>query len=64
MQKYEILQIEVRYAKYYQYICGLMLKSMSEHIIELMSQYELAISDNVVFLYGEYMDKAVVLYQG
>lgn len=64
LQKYEILQIEVRYAKYYQYICGHMLKSMSKHVMELMSQHELTISDNVVFLYGEYMDKAVVLYQG
>jgi len=48
----------------YQYICGLMLKSMSEHIMELLSQSELSTSDDVVFLYGEYMDKAVTLYQG
>lgn len=64
LQKYEIQQIEVVYARHYQYICGLMLKSMSEHIMELLSQSELSTSDDVVFLYGEYMDKAVTLYQG
>ena len=64
LQKYEIQQIEVVYAKHYQYICGLMLKSMSEHIMGLLSQSGLSVSGNVVFLYGEYMDKAVVLYQG
>ncbi len=63
LQKYEILQMEVRYARYYQHLCGLMLKSMSEHIMGLLSQSGLSISGNVVFLYGEYMDKALVLYQ-
>ena len=59
LQIYELQEIEKSYATRYRYICGLMLKSMADLIMEVLSKSDIMLAEDIRLIYGAYMDKAV-----
>ena len=59
LQMWELRELEIKYATYYKHICGRMLESMSDLIMETLLAGEIALTEDIKLLYGEYMDKTV-----
>lgn len=62
LQNYEFVKVKEKYAEFYKVIISEMLKSLIELIVEMVVDSNVNISNQFKILYGEYMDKATVLY--
>lgn len=64
IQNYELQDINEEYAQYYSSIMFRMLESLCEHIMKTIMESGVCMADDLKILYGQYMDKAAVVYKG
>ena len=63
IQNYEWDTIKIFYAVYYDSIMRVLLENLSEMMMEYIVTSDICISDEFLILYGQYMDKAKILYE-
>ncbi|MGN0244675.1 MAG: hypothetical protein ACI4DK_01770 [Lachnospiraceae bacterium] len=63
IQNYEWDTIKIVYAVYYDSIMRVLLENLSEMMMEYIVTSDICISDEFLILYGQYMDKAKILYE-
>lgn len=64
IQNYELQDINVVYAQYYSSIMFRMLESLGSLIMKTIIESGVSIAEDLKILYGQYMDKAAVVYKG
>ena len=64
IQNYELQDINEAYAQYYSSIMFRMLESLGGLIMKTITESGVCIADDLKILYGQYMDKAAVVYKG
>lgn len=64
LQNYELIDIKKEYASFYQSILFRMIESLTAVIMELLAESEALMADGFKIIFGEYMDNAIVLYEG
>lgn len=62
LQSYELLWIKEQYSHYYAALIYRMVENLSGLIMREVTQSGIPVTDNFKIIYGEFMDKAVVLY--
>ena len=61
LQNYELIGIKKWYADFYNSIIFQVIKSLTELIMEVIVESGVGITDDFKIIYGEYMDRAIVL---
>lgn len=64
LQNYELIDIKKEYASFYQSILLRMLESLITVIMESIADSGVLMADGFKIIFGEYMDNAIVLYEG
>lgn len=64
LQNYERIDIKREYSGFYQSILFRMIESLTEVILELITDYEVLAKEDFKIIFGEYMDSAKVLHEG
>lgn len=64
LQNYERMDIKKEYAHYYQSILFRMFESLTLVIMESIADSGVLMADDFKIVFGEYMDNAMVLYEG
>lgn len=64
IQNYELQDINEVYAQYYSSIMFRMLESLGSLIMKTIIESGVCIAEDLKILYGQYMDKAAVVYKG
>ena len=62
IQAHELFDVNEEYIKFYYSVMYKMLGSVSELIMETIEKSGILIADDLKIIYGEYMDKATILY--
>lgn len=62
IQAQELFDVNEEYIKFYYSVMYKMLGSVSELIMETIEKSGILIADDLKIIYGEYMDKATILY--
>lgn len=64
LQEHELFEINKEYAAFYNTLICKMIESLCQMIMETVAESEIKIAEDLKIVYGEYMDKAVVLWAG
>lgn len=64
LQNYELIDIKKEYVSFYQSILFRMLESLTAVIMESIAESGVLLADGFKIIFGEYMDNAIVLYEG
>lgn len=64
LQNYERMDIKRAYASFYQSISFRMIESVTEIILELITDYKILAEEDFKIIFGEYMGNAIALYEG
>ncbi|GFI03486.1 hypothetical protein IMSAGC005_02323 [Lachnospiraceae bacterium] len=62
LQGYELLWIKEQYTHYYEAIVYRMIENLSRLIMRNVEESSISVTDDFKIIYGEFMDKAVILY--
>lgn len=62
LQGYELLWIKEQYTHYYEAIVYRMIENLSRLIMRKVEESSISVTDDFKIIYGEFMDKAVILY--
>ncbi|MBD5546492.1 MAG: hypothetical protein HDQ97_03720 [Lachnospiraceae bacterium] len=62
-QNYELSVIKMQYSSYYDALAYRMIENLRELIVQEVLKSGISITDNFKIIYGEFMDKAVVVYE-
>lgn len=62
LQEYELLWIKEQYTHYYEAIVYRMIENLSRLIMWKVEESSISVTDDFKIIYGEFMDKAVILY--
>lgn len=62
-QNYELSAIKMQYGSYYDAFSYRMIENLRELIVQEVLKSGISITDNFKIIYGEFMDKAVVVYE-
>lgn len=62
LQEYELLWIKEQYTHYYEAIVYRMIENLSRLIMWEVEESSISVTDDFKIIYGEFMDKAVILY--
>lgn len=63
LQNYEWIVIKKQYTELFAFLVFQMIHSLIEYIVEEIEESKLLLSDQFKIIYGEYMDRGIVLYE-
>lgn len=63
LQNYELMEVQKKYTDFYDAIIFRMLQNLIEPIMDTVTESDVDITEKFMIIYGEYMDRATVLYK-